>query len=251
MNLILLDPADFLDDETVRLSGRRARHIIDILQSRPGDRVTVGSINGPVGQGRIVEVGRESVTLEVELGDPPPRPRVSLVLAMVRPQVMKRVLEHLATLGVRRIMLVGARRVERSYFGQRLFDGDQYREHLRLGLEQARDTWMPEVTIHRRFKPFIEDVLPEVLPPGSVRIVAHPPGPDAPGSANALPFGGSDPDPEVFLAVGPEGGWVEYEVQRFLELGFQPLSLGSRILRVETAIPYLFGKLDLSLRPRP
>jgi RsmE family RNA methyltransferase len=239
MNLILLEPADFLDETTVILRDRRARHLIEVLHSEPGDRVRVGRLNGLLGHGRVMERVEGAVTLTIDLNQEIPRPRVSVILAMVRPQVMKRTLEHLTTLGVRRILLIGANRVERGYFGQRLFDGDGYQEHLKLGLEQARDTWLPEVSIHRAFKPFVEDVLPPLLTPGSVKLVAHPTGPER--AMGPLP-----PEGEVFLAIGPEAGWIDYEVSRFSDLGFEPLCFGRRILRVETAIPYLFGMLALS-----
>jgi RsmE family RNA methyltransferase len=238
MNIILLEQSDIVAEGVVEVSGRRARHLSDVLQAKVGDSFAVGFVNGSVGRGEVLSLGPGSVTLAVRLDRVPPRPRVSLVLAMVRPQVMKRTLEHLATMGVRRIALVGARRVEKAYFSQRIFDGDAYQEHLRLGLEQAGDTWMPEVSIHRRFRPFVEDVLPGWLEGVATRVVAHPSG----ASTAVDPVG---PDEQVALAVGPEGGWSEHEVERFVSLGFRPVSFGLRVLRVETAIPYLFGKLGL------
>ena len=238
MNLILIEQLDFIDACLVRLEGRRARHILEVLGSKIGDRLTIGALDGPIGVGEVAGIDGEVVTLNVSLGSTPPRPRVTVILAMVRPQIMKRTLEHLATMGTRRVMLVGARRVEKAYFGQRLFDEDEYKKYLKLGLEQACDTWLPEVTIHRQFKPFIEDVLPEHLTDDKVKIIAHPKGFERPSEPIAA-------EQEVFLAIGPEGGWVSYEVERFRELGFQLLSFGPRILRVETALPYLFGRLGL------
>lgn len=239
MNLILISDGELSKGREVRLTGRRMDHIVDVLGAREGDDVRVGLINGPVGSGRLLRKDGQSVTLEITLGRTPERPRVTMILAMVRPQIMKRTLQHLATLGVRRILLVGARRVETSYFGQRLFDGDGYVEHLLLGLEQAVDTWLPELSIHRRFKPFIEDTLPALIKdvPKAGRYIAHP-------TAMESTSGHDDGRP-VALAVGPEGGWSDFEVEKFVELGFTAISLGERTLKVETAVPYLYGALGL------
>jgi 16S rRNA (uracil1498-N3)-methyltransferase len=240
MNLILLSDSDFLDESrrTARLTDRRAAHIKDVLGSRAGDSLKLGILDGPLATGVVRHIDEGNVELDVSLGEVPPRPRVTVILAMVRPQIMKRTLQHLATLGARRIFLVGSNRVEKRYFSQRLFDGNEYEEHLVLGLEQACDTWLPRLEIHRLFKPFIEDVLPSALVKTPHRFIAHP------GVAAAPPR--IDRDEEVALAIGPEGGWVDYEVDRFVELGFRPVNLGSRILKVETAIPYMYGALSLS-----
>ena len=237
MNLILLTRSDFIDEDRVLLTDRRAAHVLTVLRSQPGDQLQVGVLNGPLGTGLVSAVNEGGVHLEVTLDRPSPRPRVDVVLAMVRPQAMKRTLVHLATLGVRRILLTGARRVEKAYFEQRLFDGKEYEEYLMLGLEQARDTWLPEVTIHRRFRPFVEDLLPTLLEGTSQRYVAHPGGGEPPCPV--------PPDEPVALAIGPEGGWSDFEVAAFQRAGFLPLSLGPRILKVETAVPYLFGRLGL------
>ena len=239
MNLILLFPEDFESPQRVCLAGRRAHHVREVLRAQPGDTLTVGQLNGPLGQGHVVEL--TPLHLDVQWGEPPPRPEVTVVLAMVRPQIMKRTLVHLASLGIRRLALIGARRVEKAYFSQRLFDGQEYLEYLYLGLEQARDTWLPDVTIHQRFRPFVEDLLPELTKDATHRWLAHP----CAGQAEESALSSGPAAAAQVLAVGPEGGWIPYEVDRFMERGFTPISLGPRILKVETALPYLFGRLGL------
>ena len=239
MNLILLFPEDLESPQRASLAGRRAHHVREVLRAQLGDSLAVGLLNGPLGQGRVVEL--TPLRLDVQWGEPPPQPQTTVVLAMVRPQIMKRTLMHLASLGIRRLALVGARRVEKAYFSQRLFDGQEYLEYLYLGLEQARDTWVPEVTIHRRFRPFVEDVLPELTKDAAHLWLAHP----APAQAQSSMVSTGTPATAQVLAVGPEGGWIPYEVDCFTERGFTPISLGPRILKVETALPYLFGRLGL------
>lgn len=242
MNLILLEheEIDRRPGPTLRLDDRRAEHLRTVLGVQPGSEIKVGVINGPLGSAEVVAVDSDGVDLSLDLNAMklPPKPRTTLILAMVRPQIMKRTLQHVAALGVREILLVGSRRVEKSYFSQRLFDGDEYEEYLKLGLEQACDTWMPQVSIHRRFRPFVEDVLASRVQEYTHRIIAHPG-----GAFRARPL--SDQG-RVVVAIGPEGGWIDYEVERFEELGFERRSLGPRILKVETALPYLFGALGLS-----
>lgn len=248
MNLVLLLPDDFLEDGTVRLAGRRARHVHEVHRAREGDRLVVGRRNGPVGTGTVLAVSSEEVRLSVVLdGEPPPPAGVDLLLAMPRPKVLRRVLQSAASLGARRVVLVNAARVERSYFDTPFLEPGEVERNLVLGLEQARDTVLPEVLVRRRFRPFVEDELEGLWPAGSVtRLVAHPAegrslaGPDAP------PVG-----PAAVLAVGPEGGWVPFEVELLETHGFRAFGLGPRILRVETAVPYAVGQLHLARAARP
>lgn len=107
------------------------------------------------------------------------------------------------------------------------------REQLILGLEQARDTVLPEIVIEKRFKPFVEDRLP-AMTEGTLGLIGHP------GDYPACPRGLAEP---VTLAIGPEGGWIPYEVDLLAKAGMQPVQLGARILRVETAVTALLARL--------
>lgn len=240
MNLILLFPDDFAENGTVRLSGRRARHIHEVHRAREGDSLTVGRVDGPIGKGTVLSVGPDEVCLSVVLSEEPPPPSgLDLLLALPRPKVLRRVLQAAASLGARRIVLVNAQRVEKSYFDTPFLETAEIRRNLVLGLEQARDTVLPSVEIRKRFRPFVEDELDSFWPGATcARLLAHPGtagGPAGLGAARAgLP---------AVLAVGPEGGWVPFEVELLVAHGFQPFDLGPRILRVETALPFAFGQI--------
>ncbi len=233
MNLILLTDADFSADGTARLCGRRARHIVQVHRAAPGDELKVGALGGRIGRGRVVLASPDEVVLEVALDENPPAPvGVELLLAMPRPKVLRRLLQSVAALGVKRLVLVNAFRVEKSYFDTPLLAPEAIREELVLGLEQARDTILPEVRVRTRFKPFVEDELEEVIGACPVRLLAHPGGSGALGPCDAAP---------VAVAIGPEGGWIPYELQMLEARGFRRVSAGARILRVETAVPFLLG----------
>jgi RsmE family RNA methyltransferase len=158
---------------------------------------------------------------------------VDLLLAIPRPKALRRVLPAAASLGVDRIVLINAARVEKSYFDSHVLA--QVEDLLILGLEQARDTQLPEVMVRERFRPFVEDELDAVFPQGA-RLLAHPP---ATHGAPALTG-------RAVLAIGPEGGWVPFEIQLLEQHGFTPFSLGPRPLRVEVALPYALGAINRS-----
>jgi RsmE family RNA methyltransferase len=163
---------------------------------------------------------------------PPPRPGVDLILALPRPKALRKVLPAAASLGVDRILLINAARVEKSYFDSSVLDAGTLRELLILGLEQARDTRLPELLVRERFRPFVEDEL-DALWPDAARLVAHP-------SAER----GPPPMRErAVIAIGPEGGWVLFEIDLLRAHGFTPFTLGPRTLRVEVALPYAMGAI--------
>lgn len=237
MNLLLLADADFAPDGSVRLAGRRLEHVRRVLQPRTGDELRVGRLHGRLGTARIVALDeRELVLAPPELTDPPPpRAGIDLLLALPRPKILKKVLPAIASLGVDRLILLNAARVEKSYFDARLLAPDALAELLALGLEQARDTVPPEVLVRARFRPFVEDECATLLDETGTRLVCHPPATD--------PVPQRAGDARVALAIGPEGGWVPFELALLAAHGFRPVTLGPRILRVETAVPALIGAL--------
>lgn len=234
MNLVLLFPEDFVDDDHVRLSGRRALHVRTVHRATVGTSLRVGLVNGRIGSGVVRRVIEDDVELEIALTEPPPLPLpLTLLLALPRPKALKRILQGVTALGVKRIMLVNSYRVEKSYWLSPLLTPEALREQLVLGLEQCCDTALPEVMLRQRFKPFVEDEV-TALTRGHTALVAHP------AAAQACPRGIDAP---ILLAVGPEGGFVQYEIDLLTAHGFQAVSLGPRRLRVDQAIPALAGRL--------
>jgi RsmE family RNA methyltransferase len=231
MNHLLLRNEDFLPDGTARLTGRRLLHAREVLKLAEGDAVRIGRLGGLRGEGFALRVSDDELVLRVQLSEPPPeRPGVDLLLAMPRPKALRKVLPAVASLGVDRVVLVNAARVEKSYFSSKVLD-DAF-ELFCEGLEQARDTTPPDLLVRSLFRPFVEDELQTVFPVGT-RLLAHP------GAERAL----TRPQGRVVLAIGPEGGWVPFEVELLQAHGFSTVSLGPRPLRVEVAVAYALGAL--------
>ncbi|MCM2316442.1 MAG: 16S rRNA (uracil(1498)-N(3))-methyltransferase [Thermoanaerobaculia bacterium] len=234
MNLLLLEPADIVSPSTAVVSGRRAAHVSAVLRSKAGDTLTVGLLGGKIGVGIVGAIDDRRLSLELALDrDPPPPLPVVLVLALPRPKVLNRVIASVTSLGVKRIVLVNAWRVEKSYWKSPRLDPTNLREQAIAGLEQARDTVLPTIELQRLFRPFVEAELPS-LSEGTLRLVAHP------GAQAPLP---ENVDGPVTLVIGPEGGWIVPEIESLERAGFVPVSLGPRILRVETAVAAVLSRL--------
>jgi len=237
VNLLLLGDADVAPDGSVRVTGRRFEHVRRVLAPRAGDSLRVGRRGGLIGTARVLASTGEELTLAPpELTDPPPpRAGIDLLLALPRPKTIRKVLPAAAALGVDRVVLLNAARVEKSYFDTRLLEPEALDALLTLGLEQARDTIAPQVLVRDRFRPFVEDECATLLGATSLRLVCHPPATDP------VPVRGEGA--RVALAIGPEGGWVPFELALLAARDFRPVTLGPRVLRVETAVPALIAAL--------
>jgi 16S rRNA (uracil1498-N3)-methyltransferase len=242
MNLILLDERDGLDSGLVTLADARAAHLLDVLKVTPGQTLRLGSLDGPLGVGTVESAADGRVTMRcVFEAEAPPRPRVDLLLALPRPKVMRRLWAQLAALGAGRIILTNAERVERPYFDTHVLTEACYRPLLIEGLQQARDTRLPLVSIHRQFKVLVEDHL-DALSGDSLRLVADP---HATTSVASAVDGHTDR--RVLLAIGPEGGWNAFELALLQTHGFRLVGLGPRTLRVDTACTALLAIVHASL----
>ena len=199
--------------------------------------------------GRVARLGHDEIELEdISLEEVPPAPLpLSLILALPRPKVLRRVIESVAALGIKELFLVNAARVEKSYFDSPRLAAEEVRDALLRGLEQGRDTILPRVEIRGRFRPFIEDEVPTRFA-DSRRLVAHPGVRDRLTSIFCTEGAPDGAPAHSVIALGPEGGFVPFEIELLLTQGFQPFHLGTRILRVETAVAFVAGHLCALIR---
>jgi RsmE family RNA methyltransferase len=234
MNLILLVEDDFVAAQRVRLVGRRHAYVRDVHRAQVGTALRIGALGGCVGHGTVVALDERELVMDVAFEhDPPPPAPLTVLLALPRPKVLRRVLQCVAAMGIKRVVLFNTWRVEKSFWESPSLADAAIRAELMLGLEQGGDTIMPSVEQRRRFKPFVEDEVPQLIA-GTRALVAHP------LATASCPAAVSQP---LSVAFGPEGGFTPYEIALLCAHGFEPVSLGRRALRVEHAVAAVLGRL--------
>lgn len=243
MNLLLVDPGELAGAELVLPAGeRRARHLREVLRVSVGQRLRAGLVRGATGEAEVLAVAPE-VRLRLQLDGPAPaRPPVDLVAAIPRPKALSRLVQTAAALGVGRIDLVNAWRVDRSYFESPRLAPAALEADARLGCEQGATTWVPEIAVHRLLMPF----LAAARWPGATLLVGHPRAGSLVEDVVAPAHAGA-----VAVAVGPEGGWIERELTSLADLGFRPVRLGAAVLRSDVAVAALLAQIDLLRRLPP
>ena len=243
MNRILFEKSE-ISNGVAEFSGARALHILNVLHGEVGQKLKTGELDGKIGSGTILSIEGDvdcpRIRVLVEHTKESLHPWCDLILAPPRPRVMKRLLPQLATMGVGRIFLVGARKVEKAFWGATLLKESEFRPLLVDGLMQGGASIVPVIEVRRNFLKFVTDEVDSLFP-GSERIVAHP---YAEGEQGA---GAMDRAGRLLLAVGPEGGWTDGEVELLESRGFKRYSLGKRILRTDTATIALLAKLSTEL----
>jgi RsmE family RNA methyltransferase len=253
MNLILLQPEELGPDGGVVLRGRRARHIREVHRAEAGRVLRAGVVGAGLGEARVLAVGEDTVRLAYTPGGDAEadaraaaRPPVDLLLAVPRPKVLRRVLRDAAALGVGRILLTRSWRVDKSYLGAADLAPERMQSQLLRGLEMAGATRLPDVRVSPLFKPFVEDELPGFIEPATRLLLAEP------GATRGIrDLGLGAHTGRVMLAVGPERGWIPYEVEMLARLGFTPFHAGRRTLRVEAAVVALLAQIGLLLDACP
>jgi len=232
VNILLFTERDLIDATRLRVADQRLAHLLDVHGARPGDTVRVGRVNGACGTGTITSIDDTHADLELALDKAPPdKLPLTLVLALPRPKMLRRILRTVGECGIRELHLINSYKVEKSFWQSPLLAPATLEDYLLAGLEQASDTMVPTCSLHHRFKPFVEDVLPALCDRADA-VVAHPG--DHPILAAAS---GAD----MVMVIGPEGGFTDYEVRKCRESGCRPVSLGPRVLRVETAVAAALG----------
>lgn len=233
MNLMLIK-CEHIQNNLTKIVGRQLTHLNEVQRLVKGDTVRVGEVNGAIGTGTIISIDKQTAMIEVNLTLRPPAPLpITVILALPRPKMLRRILQTIAAMGVKNVYLVNASRVEKSFWQSPLLAPESIEEQLILGLEQSRDTLIPAVHLRKLFKPFVEDELAGIVGE-STAIVAHP------ISEQRCPI---DCQVPITLAIGPEGGFIPFEIEKLVQAGFDPVHLGRRILRVENAVPALLSRL--------
>lgn len=233
MNIVLLDPRQIESELWSITSKRQLEHLKQHINVQVGDTLKIGIREGQRYLTEVVEVTEQVVKLKpIQIEPVPAKLPVTLIVAMPRPKVLRRLIMDSVTLGVEKIILLHSYRVDKSYWQTPFLQ--QLDQYVTLGLEQAGDTIAPQIEIYKRFKPFVEDVLPDLITAECPAYVAHP------YVDLKMPFAIDHP---CTIVIGPEGGFIPYEIDLLIKNGCQAVSLGNRIIRTETVIPYVLGRL--------
>jgi len=220
-------------------------HVKEILKSKVGDSLTVGEMGGYIGKATIAQIRNDEVLLTDIILDkkPPAKLDLTVVLALPRPKVLRRLIMDMTSLGVNKLIIVNSYRSQKSYWQSPLLN--RIDEFVFEGLQQAIDTVPPVIEFKKRFKPFVEDEFPALLldENGNDKqvnaVVAHPYAAQS-WKAYLDTTNHKDAMPKV-LCIGAEGGWIDYEVDLLCQHGCTSVSLGQRILRTEAVVNVLLG----------
>lgn len=235
MNIVLLPETQELGGDIKIINTRQVAHINTVLKAAAGERLKIGVKNQQLGAATIKHLDEHCCILTDVVLDkaPPPKLNLTMILALPRPKVLRRLILDMAAMGVAHIVLVNSYRTDKSYWGSPLLE--RLDEFVYEGLEQGVDTVPPKITLAKRFKPFVQDELP-ILMHNKRAVVAHPYGQMLFGQ-----FVAAQGLPEV-VVVGAEGGFIDYEIALLGSVGVQAVSLGTRILRTESAVNAIVGR---------
>lgn len=242
MNCLLLPAANFLQHNTPYSAQITApehmTHINNILKARVGDSLKIGMLGGNLGTAVIDAITESSVQLgEVSLDTlPPAKLAVTVVLALPRPKVLRRLIMDMTALGVRDIILINSYRTQKSYWQSPMLS--RLDEFVLEGLQQGVDTIAPTISLQKRFKPFIEDELAALITDRA--LVAHPY--SELSLADYLQQQATDAALPSVVFIGSEGGWIDYEIALLQAQGCQAVNLGTRILRTEAVVNAILGQ---------
>lgn len=233
MNIVLLDSRQTQSELWTISAKRQLEHLRTHVDVQVGDTLKVGIREGKRYLTEVVSVSELQIQLKPLREEPvPAKLPVTLIVAMPRPKVLRRLIMDAVTLGVEKIILLHSYRVDKSYWQTPFLQ--QLEHYVDLGLEQAGDTIAPVIELYKRFKPFVEDVMPAMISAACPAYAAHP------YAEIKMPAGISHP---CTIVIGPEGGFIPYEIDLLIKNGCQAVSLGSRIIRTETVIPVILGRL--------
>lgn len=238
MNIILFN--ELKAENFLPFSDFRGEHIQKVLRLAVGDQFSAGVINAKKGNAVILSIEADGYRFSYEESPAPlvPLYPVTLLVAQVRPICMRRILREAVSLGVKQIILTGADTTEKSYGNANLYKNGEYHSILLDGAMQSGETGVSEVLFARSL-----DHAMHLLEEKNTRILLDNVVESKPLSLFELPLS------PVVLAIGPERGFSDRERSVMQASGFISATLGSRILRTETAcsagVAVLLGRMHL------
>ncbi len=240
MNILLFLPQNIVDTHEIKITGRQCTHLLRVLNVSLGSQVRIGLLNGNIGTGTVTKIEPNTVHLSTELTTlPPANLPLSLVIALPRPQMIKRILQTVATMGVDQVHFVQTKKVEKNYWQSPTVEDDAIFEQLHLGLEQGVSTRCPQVFKHTCWRTFVNESLPVLTEHHDHSFVAH-----LTQTARCPSFSDA-PATKSLMFIGPEGGFTPEEISTLNQKNIKTVQLGNRVMKVETAVTAVITKLYL------
>ncbi len=237
MNLLLLESKDLINENEAIIDDDRAVHIKKVLKLKTSDCLKVGLLNGFCGSATILTMSDTQIHLQLNCQNPPPTPLpLTVVMALPRPKMLRRILKNLAEFGIKECHFINSYKVEKSFWQTPALAQHTMHKYLCEGLMQSKDTLLPNIHLHKYFKPFVEDILPDLCHDKEA-FIAHP--------YQSLPMPEVSREPRLII-IGPEGGFTEYEVNLIGRQGVHAINMGQRIYKVENALTRLAAQLSAS-----
>ena len=231
VNLILFDAAEL--PVPLPRTDARAKHILDVLRRHQGDSFDVGLVDGSCGKATLTALGADALTLAFHWGAPPaPLPATVLLIGLPRPQTARDILRDATTLGATELHFIATERADPNYASSTLWTSGEWRRHCLAGAAQAFETRLPTVTWTHTLASALATLAPAQCIALDNYEASQPLG-HFHSSANTP--GGTARGPQV-LAFGPERGFGPGDRNALRAAGFTLAHLGTRVLRVETAV---------------
>lgn len=214
--------ADQVSGNRAALTGAHADHLVRVLRARVGQEFDIVA-NGVVRRGVVVALADSLVDFELgeEIPAEPAAIRLTLVLAIFKFDRMEWAIEKCTELGVARMVPVIARRTDSHLVAASAKRVERWRRIAVQASEQSRRTSPPEIADPIKLREAM------VLPAGLKIVLSE--------VEEQSQLRDIQPSGEVLLAVGPEGGWTEDELELIQKNGWLSATLGPTILRAETA----------------
>jgi len=217
--------ADEVSGNRASLVGAHAQHLAQVLRGRIGQEFDIAT-GESIRRGRVTSIADKRVEFELgEIIPAAPTPSLTLVLSIFKFDRMEWAIEKCTELGVSRIVPIVARRTDAHLAAASAKRAERWRRIAIQASEQSRRSAPPEIADPIKLQEAVS------LNDSALRIVLAESEQQTMLRDALAAYSGA----EIVLAVGPEGGWAEDELQLFQKAGWISASLGPTVLRAETA----------------
>lgn len=219
-----------IDGTELRLTPEQQHYLVRVLRLKPSQQFVAMTGMGETWLAQLTETGaeiQEALTIASEL----PR-SITLLLALPKGNTFDEVVRQVTELGVTQIVPILSDRTLLQPSPNRL---DRWRKIAQEAAEQSERQTVPQILDPIAWKPYLKQRTLAANPNPNLQFFCWERG-DSPHLLTALQtVDWPQISGEIAIAIGPEGGWTEAEVTQAISAGFQPVSLGQRILRAATA----------------